>query len=97
DDYLSVIDATSLSPTTGITLEAWLYLRNTNPCVFITKGTNYRLGFNGAQVTFGINNNFFGTGVTLSLNQWSHIALTYSGSTGIYAFYLNGILRSSDT
>lgn len=97
DDYLSAQDDPVISPTSEMTLEAWVYLRNSSPATFITKGSNYRLGFNGVQITFGINNNFFATGVGLPAGSWNHLALTYSGITGIYSFYLNGVLRKTDT
>lgn len=97
DDYISSPDDAKLSPTSAMTLEAWVYMRNTNPATFLSKGTNYRLGYNGAQITFGINNNFFSTGVSLGAGSWNHLALTYSGASGIYFFYLNGVLRNTDT
>ncbi|MEO8211044.1 MAG: LamG-like jellyroll fold domain-containing protein, partial [bacterium] len=96
EDYLASADDAVISPTTAITLEAWIYPRNSNQSVFITKGPDYTLGYNGSAIIWGINNTFISTGVGLPINQWSHMALTYSASTNAYNFYLNGILRAQN-
>lgn len=95
DDYVAKPDIAALSPTFAISLECWVYPRNLNACQYLVKGTDYRLGYDGAYVTFMINNNTIATVVSLPLNKWSHLSLNYSGSTGQYKFYLNGEQRGS--
>lgn len=97
DDYLSAADSPTLSPTSAITIEAWVYLRSLDLGVFVTKSDSYTLNFVNGHVDFGINNNFFNTGAFLSTNKWTHLALTYDGTSGDAIFYLNGVqIFSSD-
>ena len=94
DDYLAGADNAAVSPTTAVTLEAWVYPRVGGTGVVINKGAaaNYRLLVYNAtnDITAVIaGTNMFGTG-TVPQGQWSHIAVTYTASTGAYNFYVNG-------
>lgn len=103
-DFLSGRDNVAVSPTEGITLEAWILPRTYSSSVIIQKGlagaaTNYRLRFNGGQLGAGINGNtsFTANAGIVPLDVWTHVAFTYAGATGVYAFYVNGTLTNTAT
>lgn len=111
-DYLSGPDMASVSPVSGVTLEAWVYPRsfnaNTNiSSTIIHKGnslgtvTDYRVQLNNRKFQLFINEtNVFAlstSGEFFPLNKWTHFAMTYSGSDGFLKFMLNGELRWDDT
>jgi subtilisin-like proprotein convertase family protein len=102
--YLSGPDNSSVSPTTAVTMEAWILPRVYSSAVIIQKGTsgggtNYRLRFNGGLLGAAINGDFTFTANagTVPLNVWTHVAFTYDGATGAYAFYVNGNLTNTAT
>lgn len=104
DDYLVGPDNGTVSPTTAITMEAWIFPRSYNSAVLIQKGTggsgtNYRLRFASGALGAGINGNlsYAANAGVVPLNTWTHIAFTYSGATGAYAFYVNGQQTNSAT
>ena len=100
--YLAASDHAQFSPTTQLTLSAWIYPRANTNSVIIHKGlpaggagTNYRLALINGSLYAGINGNFsYSGGLTqIPLNRWSHVAFTYYGGAvgnGQYYFYLNG-------
>lgn len=101
DDYVSGVDNPAISPTTAMTLEAWIFPRANSNAVIIHKGTadgittNYRLSLFEGKLRGCVNANFgFTTTDTVPLNRWSHAAFTYV-SSGDYKFYLNGKLIKS--
>lgn len=96
NDYLSAPDVAAISPTSQLTLSAWIFpLVNSNR-VILHKGsisggqfTDYRLSLYNGHLEAWINGNFnFNTDDTIPLNRWSHVAFTYKA--GSYIFYLNG-------
>ncbi|MDQ3020857.1 MAG: proprotein convertase P-domain-containing protein [Bacteroidota bacterium] len=99
-DYLAGVDVLAISPTTGTTLQAWIYpLDNVTDQVIIHKGapsggasTNYSLNMIGRKLAAKINGNIYDSQDTLKVNQWSHVAFTYTfdGLRRYYSFYVNG-------
>lgn len=99
-DYAAGGDAISLSPTSAITLEAWVYPRNTNGGYIIHKGTadfttrNYGLkidNFTGKAV-FTISTYNFLSSYVLPVNEWTHLAFTYTPAAG-GKIYVNGVFE----
>lgn len=104
-DYVTVTDSPSLSPTSQVTLAAWVY-RNTVSDADGAIGKYYS-GVNRRSYLLGMNNTYAkviissnGTantaleGVTsIDTGKWYHIAGTYDGTT--LKIYVNGQLENS--
>jgi subtilisin-like proprotein convertase family protein len=109
-DYLTAPDHTNNSPTSHLTVEAWVYPERIYNGGFSDFGTilckglgsqNYRLylGANNslyAQINGNISFGYSGD-INLPINQWTHVAFTYEASTGNYFYYVNGNLAGSGT
>ncbi len=100
-DYLTAPDAVSTSPTTQLTLSAWIYMRSYTNSAIIHKGaptgganTNYRLMIVSRKLSAGINGNNTGflSDDTIPLHRWTHVAFTYLASLGAYQYHINGKL-----
>lgn len=111
-DYLAGPDNSAVSPVSGITLEAWIYPRSFNASAsvyssIIHKGnssgsvTDYRVEIQKNVFRLLINEtNIFSlntSGEFFPLNQWTHFAITYSGSDGFIKFIRNGEIAWDDT
>lgn len=100
EDYVAGKDTVAVSPTGSITLECWVQPLILTSCRFISKGSsaspNYALTMTSV-VSAVINGTTITGAGTPSLKQWTHIAFTYSGSSGKFTFYRNGILVDSGT
>lgn len=97
NDILYGADNAHVSPTAGITMEAWIFPRDVSGTrMIIQKGTsgtgiNYALGINGGLLFAAINNtSLMMSNTGIEINKWTHVAFTYSGNTGQYVFYKNG-------
>ena len=106
-DYLTISHHTDYNITTNLTLEAWIN-PDTMDSVgswnrIIEKGTNNQYGLSVTSDSgYGLILRLYGTTTvtTLSyfvppLNQWTHVAAVYDGST--VKFYANGVLVSSSS
>ncbi len=99
-DYLIGGDNIYISPTSEITMEAWIYPRSVFGIKTIIhkgpspggSGTDYSLRLNGAYVNAVINGIVFNSASlpTVTTGSWAHVAFTYRGSDGKYQFYVNG-------
>lgn len=98
NSYVAVPNSSGLSPTGGITLEAWVNPSQLGPGTMGVIGKNYQTSyFIGIQVSGRIvfypkGGASFRSRVTgvIPVNQWTHIAGTYNGTST--AIYINGIL-----
>lgn len=99
-DYLNVANHPALNPSGAITIEAWVRRANTSRCETVV-GKNYVggywLGFCTSTIRFYTN----GSGTaqdgtfTIPAGIWTHIAVTYDGTTRRY--YINGMLDYEST
>ena len=98
DDYVAGPDSAAVSPTNAITLECWVNPNILTTCRFISKGSaaspNFALTM-GSVISAVINGTTITGAGTPTLRQWTHIAFTYSGSSGKFVFYKNGIIVDS--
>lgn len=101
EDYLAGADNAALSPTSAVTLEAWVWPRVGGTGVLISKGITgaaYRLlvGGTGNEVRGVINGTVAFATDSAHPGQWSHLAFTYE-SSGAYQFFVNGLPAGSGT
>lgn len=96
-DYLTAPDNSNISPTSRITLSAWIFPRSTASSTIIHKGpaaggagTNYRLAISSGQLGAAINGNFITSDDSIPPNAWTHVAFVYYAPTNSYQFYKNG-------
>jgi hypothetical protein len=95
--YVSVLDSPALSPTAAITLEAWVSNVNdqSQPCRSIV-GKDYHtalwFGICGTALRSYIKGtaSIWDAGVVPGNGQWTHIAMTYDGTSRLH--YINGEL-----
>ncbi len=101
-DYAAAADDTENSPTSALTISAWVYPRSNTNAVIVQKGnpgggagTNYRIGLLNGKLMAGINGNFSYLGSdSIPVNRWTHVAFAYSATGGAYYFYKNGKLSN---
>lgn len=105
NDYMSAPDHPNLSPTSGITMEAWIYPRSNLDRPIIHKGpasggvsTNYSLNIINKKLAAKINGGTYDSHDTIPINRWSHVAFTYrfDGLFSYNNFYVNGKRVSGD-
>ena len=99
--YVSVPNASNLSITGDITIDAWVrptanngFMHVVSKRDFDNSSVTYELFRNGNETMgFASRNSGFNTsansGFTVPLDTWSHVAVVISGST--ITFYLNGV------
>ncbi len=98
DDYLTGPDNSNVSPTSAVTIEAWILPRVLAGTQIIVHkgqptgtGINYSLRLSGATLYAVINGNMnFLSAQMLVPGEWTNVAFTYIGSSGKYFFYVNG-------
>ncbi len=112
NDYVRVLDHSSIDFTSTMTLEAWINLPNvTGTRAIISKyyslgaaGTNtsYQLYVNGGSLSLAMNESDESGALasqstgTIATNTWYHVAGVADGSGGLL-LYLNGLLVGSST
>lgn len=100
-EYASGPSNSLVSPSSQITLEAWVYPKSyLNSPTIISKNSNtsYRLGLNtSGKVEFYPKNNLalITSKAIILQNRWTHIAATYNGT--VTSVYINGTLDTSFT
>lgn len=105
NSYVAVPAQSELSPSSAITVEAWINpsaLPSSSGCII---GKNYLTSYyfgieNSGRFVFfpkGGSGNFLRSRVAgiVKVNQWTHIAGTYDGTTT--RLYINGVLDTSRT
>ncbi|MBV6477941.1 MAG: hypothetical protein HGGPFJEG_00686 [Ignavibacteria bacterium] len=97
NDILYGSDNAFISPISAVTLEAWIFPRDVSGArMIIQKGTigtgiNYALGVNAGMLFAIINNtSIMLSNAPIDIYKWTHVAFSYSGSSGQYVFYKNG-------
>jgi hypothetical protein len=106
NDYASVASSSYLNPTTGLTVEAWVYQtgnQNQNMALISKDGCysdrQYFLTVSSGQhfrahiSTTGSGLVYFDSYATVQLNAWYHVAMTYDGVN--LSLYINGVLSRS--
>jgi len=107
-DYVEVADDASINfNNQDLTIEMWVKsASNTGTQTLLSKrngGQGYDLVYNGgSSLVFtvedaGANQAQFTFVTTLSTTDWSHIAASYTASTGQVVLYINGIASSPTT
>ena len=87
EDYLAAKDTATINPSTGITLECWIFPRAGGNYNIITKGNSYSIYYESNIVRARINGTSMSSNQSLPINRWSHIAFTYNSTN--FAFYIN--------
>ena len=109
---ISVASASTLNPTTAITMEAWVY-EPTTPTVFqgvIDKNhwDQYRLGVGAnllatVRVTNGVGADYVDncpgqpTPPAIAAGQWHYLTYTFDGVAGVVTWYIDGAKVCSST
>jgi len=97
--YISGPSNSLVSPSSQITLEAWVYPKSylNNPTIISKKSsTSYKLNLNtSGKVEFNPKGgaSILESKAVIFQNRWSHIAATYNGTTT--SIYINGVLDTS--
>lgn len=100
NSYVRVPNHSNLNPTAEITIEAWVWRANGTRCETVVGKdytTSYWLGFCPDHVRFyaaGLGTAVDGSAV-IPAGRWTHVAVTYDGTTRRY--YVNGALDLETT
>ena len=108
-DTLQVVNSTGLQLTnsTAFTIECWVYPTNLTGQRFIIVNYNGSSPYQGYGLAYNVNGlstidfwdgnggSWVNTGITLTLNVWTHIAVTYEGSGTTRRFFKDGIQSGS--
>lgn len=102
--YIAVPNSTSLNLSSDFTIEAWVNpvnISSPSAQIILQKravGNNvgYTLYLSNGKVTIRTNSSTRLIGKTaVSNNQWTHIAGSYSSSSGTFRVFINGVLDTS--
>ena len=100
DSYVRVANHADLNPSSEITIEAWVWRSDANRCETVVGKdfqTSYWLGVCPDTIRFyaaGLGTYVDGN-TPIPANEWTHIAVTYDGTTRRY--YVNGDLDLETT
>ncbi len=98
--YVSINACTAICPTNAITVEAWIKPQQSTGYV-VCKNASYYLNLSDGVVNVYLWLSSGGASCSGNLlvpaGQWSHVAFTYSSSTGVCSIYVNGVLDTSTT
>ncbi|MEO8664904.1 MAG: LamG domain-containing protein, partial [Ignavibacteria bacterium] len=112
DDYISGPDHPGVSPTAGITMEAWVYpfsfsTSASTLSTVIHKGNasgstkDYNISIQAKRIDMFINDIRVATVTSAAdlfpVNKWTHFAGTYNGSNGFWKIIINGNKIYDDT
>ena len=93
DDYVSIGDSASLSPTNVVSVAAWVKTSDTlGGIVDKNRATSYDLHINNT-FRFQVNNTSVNS-VTTPSGNWQHVVGTYDGTT--LKIYINGKLEATN-
>lgn len=98
DDYVEAADSASLD-VTNITISGWIKATALGGTILqksTSAGTDgYSLDTSGSKIRFCAAGGCASSTTTLSTATWTHIAITFDGTTT--KFYLNGVLDGTST
>lgn len=98
DDYVGVAHDNALNIGGGnFTIEAWVYPTAAGPSTVVSKGagveTNYVMEIvSNSTLAFYYGRTWHYGNITIPMNQWSHLAVSFDQSTNDASFYINGVL-----
>ena len=96
-DYLAGKDSASVFPTDILTFECWYYPRDANLSTLIRKangaGTAFSVLVSSTSIRVIVNDQVRILFVGSVLNQWTHMAVMYTASTGEIEIYQNSKFR----
>ncbi len=97
EQFVSIFDSTSLDPTNGLTITAWVNASNWSGNRRIAQKGNsdnqYRLLAEGGVFKFDLTGVNTLTTTLPAVTTWVHVAATWNGAT--MAIYFNGVLKAS--
>lgn len=100
---LTVPNATSLNPTNGLTVEAWVWpSANSSLSTLVIKGSDaawsYFLALDSDNTLVGLVDGFteVHSATALATQVWSHVAMTYDTGNHALKLYVNGVLDGAD-
>ena len=95
--YISI--GTPLSNNSSYTKEAWVYVTTTSGSRNIVSSANAPFWISGGQLSAGHGGNYTQVvdPTTITINKWTHVAVTYDGATTTMKLYRDGILVASNT
>ena len=98
DDHIAIPHDAALNVGGGdFTFQAWVNPTTNDPSTVVSKGagvsTNYVLEISSASnVSFYFAQSWHYGTITLPLNQWSHVAVSFDQATQEATFYVNGVV-----
>jgi subtilisin-like proprotein convertase family protein len=103
-DYVATDPGSSLSITGDLTVECWVKPTVvTGTPILIQKrlgsaASGYTLYLSSSKVAFRTNSTTRINGKNVLLaNEWTHIAVTYNSTSGLFTIYLNGVVDTFKT
>ena len=95
--YVSI--GTPLSNNTSYTKEAWVYVTTTSGSRNIVSSANAPFWISAGQLSAGHGGNYWQVvdPSTITINKWTHVAVTYDASTTTMKLYRDGILVGTNT
>src|SRR6478672_8553564 len=97
NQYVSI--GTPLSNNTSYTKEAWVYVTTTTGSRNIVSSANAPFWIAAGQLNAGHGGNYSQVvdPTVITINKWTHVAVTYDAATTTMKLYRDGILVSTNT
>src|SRR5438128_1532181 len=97
NQYISI--GTPLSNNTSYTKEAWIYVTTSGSSRNIISSTNAPFWLNAGFLNAGHGGNFSQVAdpTIITLNKWTHVAVTYDAATTTMKLYRDGVLVNTAT
>src|SRR6476620_335768 len=95
--YISI--GTPLSNNSSYTKEAWIYVTSTSGSRNIVSSTNAPFWINAGQLNAGHGGNYSQVvdPATVTINKWTHVAVTYDAATTTMKLYRDGSLVATNS